>query len=371
VQRSIKTTMTSLLGPFLGPFWLGLLVLAVGIGVCLAFKRSDLAINSCDFANVAFGDYQHPLHINAHCNQEVYAVSVKGDTLYQLDGLYEEYGKFGGIYRYERVFNNGTKVILRRHRLVTERYNFVWELTYKSSMLYVSFAIEDEKMPSSTAPWFLYVKDSLKPTELRVSKVHFKKHLAKTIQTSLSELNSNSTNTDYLPTSYDDRFSLSRVLAENLEIGDIQAQDLDTTLHPAVGPNLGRMLRNFYVGATPYPAIVIDNMFNGTVLRGAVAAVNSAQDTEWIGPETDPGCCKDKFRLSFASPAFRRDAWCAMLATVVADPKFIGFIEELTNVHGLVPLVNKDLAQTGSSIIGIRSGGFLYVHNDVSRLLCS
>jgi hypothetical protein len=330
------------------------------------YRRSDLKINSCEAVDIVFDDNDQSLKVNAHCTADVVAVAVEGENTFNINGLYEEYGRFSDTSRYELVFSNGSKAVLRRHRMEAAKYKFVWELSYKNRMLYVSFANNDQKYPKSSSQWFSYSSERLVAADLRTSKVHFKPYQPSKTNASVAMLSQNHENYHNSFTRNEEKvYSLSYVLAESLEINDIEGRDLQHTLHPAVGPELGQMLHNRYMATVPFPAIVIDNLFNDTVLRGAVAAVSSASIDEWIGPEADPGCCREKYRLPFTSGAFRRDPWCAMLATVVADPRFISFIEQLTGITELVPLVDRSTAQGGSSIIGIKSGGFLYVHNDV------
>lgn len=335
---------------------------------CISFRRADLKINSCESSAVKFQDVDGSLDINSHCSDPVTTIAVQNCENDEVNGLYEENGKFGGISRFENVFPNGTKIVLRRYAMETAKFKFVWELSRKNVTLYVSFDVDDKKYPSE-GPWFLYSKDALLRSELTTAKVHFKrnKKIAVT-HTTVAEITKHDTVTDDNQQDlnrYSSQQSLNRILAESLEIADMDT-GLDTILHPAVGPGLGRLLHDQYINADPYPAIVIDNLFNETVLRGVATAVRLAEASEWVGPENDVACCKDKYRLPFTSKGFRSNRWCALLAAVVADSKFIGFIEALTGIQNLVPMVNKNVAQLGSSIIGIKNNGFLYVHNDVS-----
>jgi hypothetical protein len=62
-------------------------------------------------------------------------------------------------------------------------------------------------------------------------------------------------------------------------------------------------------------------------------------------------------------------SWARALQSLVSNDQFIGFLEGLTGIGDLIPMkVSEDELQwAGSNIIGITTGGFLLVHNDVSH----
>lgn len=61
--------------------------------------------------------------------------------------------------------------------------------------------------------------------------------------------------------------------------------------------------------------------------------------------------------------------WAKALQSLVSSAQFISFLESLTGIQNLIPMkvTQEELQWAGSNIIGVTSGGYLLIHNDVSN----
>jgi hypothetical protein len=136
-------------------------------------------------------------------------------------------------------------------------------------------------------------------------------------------------------------------------------------LHKAIGPALGRLLHDRYVSALPVDSITLDGVFVRRALRKALTFTRVPLSS-WEGPESSPYCCKGKYRLNFGRWADNK--YSRGLQALLHSPKFVGFLEELTGISGLIPMRIHDdrVLWAGSSLIAVEPGGYLDVHNDVN-----
>jgi len=114
------------------------------------------------------------------------------------------------------------------------------------------------------------------------------------------------------------------------------------------------------------PAIVIDGVFDSKLLSKSLS-FEDVPLSQWVGPEQNLPCCAEKFRLDF--DVWRTDKWAKALQSIISHRTFIDFLEELTGINNLLPIKYSDpnFLQLGSSMIAIARGGYLHIHNDVSR----
>ena len=138
----------------------------------------------------------------------------------------------------------------------------------------------------------------------------------------------------------------------------------DKMLHKAIGPKLGRLLHERYVSALPVDSITLDGVFAKSALQKALTFMRVPL-SEWEGPETSPYCCKGKYRLNFGR--WDDNKYSRGLQALLYSPKFVGFLEELTGIFGLIPMRIHDdrVLWAGSSLIAVEPGGYLDIHNDV------
>lgn len=59
--------------------------------------------------------------------------------------------------------------------------------------------------------------------------------------------------------------------------------------------------------------------------------------------------------------------WARALQSLISDDRFISFLEGLSGINDLIPMKvsQEELQWAGSNVIGVTSGGYLLVHNDV------
>eukprot|EP00164_Ancoracysta_twista_P000180 GFYU01000259.1.p1 GENE.GFYU01000259.1~~GFYU01000259.1.p1 ORF type:complete len:364 (+),score=16.86 GFYU01000259.1:54-1094(+) len=129
-------------------------------------------------------------------------------------------------------------------------------------------------------------------------------------------------------------------------------------------PFLGKQLRAAYKSASPYPHIVLDHLFDPKLLNAVLSAVKEAPKGDWVGPESSAGCCHNKFRIPF-SKIVHRNKHVSRLRDVYRSKEFIEFLENLTGIDSLVTDPDNDRElMLESSVIAIRKGGYLHIHND-------
>jgi hypothetical protein len=65
--------------------------------------------------------------------------------------------------------------------------------------------------------------------------------------------------------------------------------------------------------------------------------------------------------------------WAKALQSLVSSAQLISFLQSLTGIEDLIPMKvsQEELQWAGSNVIGVTSGGFLLIHNDVSTHLPS
>jgi hypothetical protein len=187
--------------------------------------------------------------------------------------------------------------------------------------------------------------------------------------------------------------------------GMTESELLSQMLHPAVGAALGETIHKRYISREdrPVDSITIDGLFNHSLLASALefetvlhsSSVSSTSPScqvplsKWVGPEAADYCCAGKYRLSFShwnrrsgssrittptsethcpsSPP--RSPWAKALQSLVSSVQFISFLESLTGIQSLIPMKvpQEELQWAGSNVIGVTSGGYLLIHNDVSH----
>lgn len=111
-----------------------------------------------------------------------------------------------------------------------------------------------------------------------------------------------------------------------------------------------------YAAADPFPHTVIDGVLTQEAFDGVVAEFPAVDDPFWRGY-----LHVNETKYSNTSP----DTWGATLAAVAKDfcsPDFVGYLEELTGIQGLIP----DWSMDGGGLHQTLRGGHLNVHADFS-----
>ena len=113
--------------------------------------------------------------------------------------------------------------------------------------------------------------------------------------------------------------------------------------------------REQFADGAPFPHVVIDNLFDPTILDAVVAEFPKPQDrTDWIRAKRDTSvklAMPHDWKLGPATRLFLNQLNCSA---------FVQFLERLTGIEGLIP----DPHFEGGGIHQIERGGYLKVHAD-------
>ncbi|MFL6720871.1 MAG: 2OG-Fe(II) oxygenase [Sphingomonas sp.] len=125
------------------------------------------------------------------------------------------------------------------------------------------------------------------------------------------------------------------------------------TLEPDECRELGRSLAGRYRSASPFPHIVIDDFIDPKVLRGVLDAFPPSEDKQFFD--------RDQERLKFQyQPHESSSGLVRNLFAELNSQAFLGFLEELTGIPGLI----SDPYFEGGGLHETKLGGHLGVHAD-------
>jgi Rps23 Pro-64 3,4-dihydroxylase Tpa1-like proline 4-hydroxylase len=116
---------------------------------------------------------------------------------------------------------------------------------------------------------------------------------------------------------------------------------------------LGRALSERYRNASPFPHIVIDDFLEGELLRLVLADFPSSENKSFFD--------RDQERLKFQYRP--QEVPSGLVRSVFAElnsAAFVGFLEELTGIEGLIP----DPHFAGGGLHETKRGGHLGIHAD-------
>ena len=116
----------------------------------------------------------------------------------------------------------------------------------------------------------------------------------------------------------------------------------------------GRELNKSYVGATPFPHIVIDDFLSAEVLDLCLANFPSSPDPESVSFER----AQERYKTSF-NPDYLAGPARSLFYSLNSQP-FVQFLENLTGIEGLIP----DPYFLGGGFHQTTNGGHLSVHTD-------
>jgi len=114
-----------------------------------------------------------------------------------------------------------------------------------------------------------------------------------------------------------------------------------------------KRLHEQYVGASPYPHVVVDDFLDEPA-ADAVRREFAGMDEVWKYYHH-----YNEKKLAITDLE-RMPPHVAALLGELASPRFVAFIEQLTGLEGLIP----DPSLEGAGMHMIRRGGFLNIHND-------
>jgi hypothetical protein len=115
----------------------------------------------------------------------------------------------------------------------------------------------------------------------------------------------------------------------------------------------GRKLHAEYASAEPFPHIALDDFFPAAPLHEIAAAVPAPGDG-WVHRQRDVA-------VKWGLPDERAmDETTRLMIHELQAPAFLGFLEELSGIRGLIP----DPYLLGGGIHQIERGGFLDIHAD-------
>lgn len=116
---------------------------------------------------------------------------------------------------------------------------------------------------------------------------------------------------------------------------------------------LGRSLSESYRSASPFPHIVIDDFLDANVLRKLIAEFPSNEDKSYFD--------RDQERLKFQyNPLEVSSGLARNLFAELNSEAFLGFLEEMTGIEGLITDPHFD----GGGLHETKRGGHLGVHAD-------
>jgi Rps23 Pro-64 3,4-dihydroxylase Tpa1-like proline 4-hydroxylase len=112
-----------------------------------------------------------------------------------------------------------------------------------------------------------------------------------------------------------------------------------------------------YIEATPFPHIVLDNMFDENLLKEIIQEFPKPTDIEWIQHKTNREMKLATSRDEHFGPITR-----IMMYHLNSAP-FLNFLSEITGINGLIA----DSYFDGGGMHQIERGGKLAVHADFNR----
>ena len=298
--------------------------------------RKKLVLNPCSPTNLKFTDNKWSIGINRHCGTSLKIREVKGCSYDTVNGYFEPYGTSLGVTKYEKFLSNGTIFRLLKHeklgKWVIERSDLI--------VMYISSSFGNE--PPQTG-WITVYGAGPAPTVIY--------HKLGKSKIATQQFSSNKFKSELAVDEMDLRVSENRRVLQSM-------------LHPATGKELGLSLRDTYKAGYPFESIVIDNLLDKKLLKKALL-FRDVPMSQWVGPETGPGCCKDKYRLNFNY--WDGNKYARALHSMLVDPAYIAFLEAMTGIRNILPMriSNDVMSQLGSNIIAVGRGGHLQVHNDV------
>jgi Rps23 Pro-64 3,4-dihydroxylase Tpa1-like proline 4-hydroxylase len=125
------------------------------------------------------------------------------------------------------------------------------------------------------------------------------------------------------------------------------------SLNPDESREFGRSLADRYQHASPFPHIVIDDFMDPDVLRSVLADFPSSGDKKYFD--------RDQERLKFQyQPLEVSSGLTRNLFAELNSQAFLGFLEEMTGIKGLV----SDPYYEGGGLHETKRGGHLGVHAD-------
>ena len=308
------------------------------------YQRSDLSMNDCEGYTMKFGNAARRIYVDKYCNSARLAYIVEGAGSPLVNGVYEIYGRAGNADRFDMVLENGTTYSLSR--LQDSSVGQGWALVRSAQLLYYASS------PSDAPPrngWASVDGSGPAPTvrKLEIPELKLK---ARRMQVQMRD---------------QAKMSCSLAADSSRTCGQ-KEENLLEMLHPAVGPELGAALRRRYASAYPVESVTLDGILDENLLSQALTFLDVPLSS-WVGPEEAFYCCKQKYRLNFTKWP-NTNLYVSGLQQLLSSPTFIGFLESLTGIEGLIPMTVDDEAMlwAGSSLIAISPGGYLHVHNDVS-----
>lgn len=335
----------------------------------------ELTINNCKAEKFSFVNNKSKkvkrawsIVANGHCGNAVSAYEVTSMTPANTkdksklrvmkerklwEGLYESYGISNGVRRYEHVLPNGTVFKMMRREVGGQYFWLIGRGGHKFNPLFYSISDVNAVSPPTTgdtgaegkgAVWTAYHPDDEVEAQ-SLDRINVKLHRYPKISPVKTKLKLN----DYEYNEEEDGSSAVVVAADGTLVQPstrekAESELLGTMLHPAVSIRFGRKLHKLYNSAKPVPGISLDGLMNSKLLRKALDFKNCPIDgdketgeaSKWIGPESIAYCCLDKFRLDFKH--WRGSKWSRALQSIASNMRFIGFLEAMCGIRGLVPV---------------------------------
>jgi len=124
-------------------------------------------------------------------------------------------------------------------------------------------------------------------------------------------------------------------------------------LDPQECRELGRSLAQAYQAAQPFPHIVLDDFLDADVLRAVLAEFPSGDQQEYFDRD------QERFKYQF-KPADIQSGLIRNLFAELNSEAFLGFLEELTGIKGLI----SDPYYDGGGLHETKRGGHLGIHAD-------
>jgi len=117
--------------------------------------------------------------------------------------------------------------------------------------------------------------------------------------------------------------------------------------------DLGRSLSGQYRSAQPFPHIVLDDFIGAEVLKAVLAEFPSSTDKEFFDRD------QERFKFQFR-PGQIQSGLIRNLFAELNGQAFLGFLEQMTGISGLIPDPHYD----GGGLHETKRGGHLGVHAD-------
>jgi len=324
----------------------------------------ELTINNCRARKYSFVNENAKkvkgvwsITANGHCGSAVDVYEVTSDSKSKSkkkrlwEGLYESYGISDGVRRYEHVLSNGTVFKLMRRSVGGQYYWLLGRGGVQLQPYFYSMSVADSPPVTHSAtndrddgtPTVWSVYDSGRATNAKsATNLRIKVHHVPEVSPVKKKL-------ELVDFEYDEDneghavvVGLDGSVEEPSRKELAESKLLDSMLHPAVSTRFGKFLRKSYRNADPVPGISLDGLINYRLLLKSLDFVNSPIDgdeddpSRWIGPESVAYCCHDKFRLDFKH--WRGSKYSRALQSIASNARFIGFLEAMTTIRGLVPV---------------------------------